>query len=178
MNFSKYEIVSMIAIFILFVVTVMVTQTQVNISNFASLTNLDSQQASIGVLSREFVDGSGNIDFEGIHDRENITELIVDDIERGGGSAVKEGDIVNVHYIGRLSDGTQFDSSRDRGQQFRFQVGAGRVITGWEQGILGMREGGTRMLVIPSEMGYGNQSVGNIPPNSTLIFVIELLSIE
>jgi FKBP-type peptidyl-prolyl cis-trans isomerase len=88
------------------------------------------------------------------------------------------GDTVTVDYVGRLESGTQFDSSYDRGVPFTFTAGAGRVIPGWDQGVPGMRVGGTRRLTIPPNLGYGLNQVGSIPPNSTLVFEIELLSIE
>jgi len=80
-----------------------------------------------------------------------------------------------VHYVGTLKDGTKFDSSRDRNQPFTFTIGKGQVIKGWEEGIMGMRIGGKRMLIIPSELGYGSGGAGEIPANSTLIFEVELL---
>ena len=103
--------------------------------------------------------------------------LVIDDVKRGSGKKVAESDRVEVHYIGALKDGTVFDSSRDRDRPFSFTVGEGRVIRGWEMGVLGMKEGGVRMVVIPPELGYGSRSQGPIPPDSTLIFEIELLSI-
>jgi FKBP-type peptidyl-prolyl cis-trans isomerase len=107
-----------------------------------------------------------------------IEQLVIDDIAPGTGVEVAEGDTVTVHYVGRLPDGREFDSSRGRNQPFTFTVGSGQVIQGWEQGLLGMQVGGQRILVIPPELGYGSQPAGPIPPNSTLIFAIELLEIN
>ena len=87
------------------------------------------------------------------------------------------GDTVSVHYVGTLTNGTVFDSSYSRNQPFTFRVGVGQVIAGWDQGIPGMKVGGKRRLTIPPSLGYGNQAVGSIPANSTLIFDVELLSI-
>jgi len=103
--------------------------------------------------------------------------LVVEDLVVGTGATAAVGDTVSVHYVGTLTNGTKFDSSYDRGQPFPFQIGAGRVIAGWEQGVPGMKVGGKRRLTIPPSLGYGNQANGSIPPNSTLIFDIDLLSI-
>ena len=107
-----------------------------------------------------------------------IERLVIDDVRIGTGVAVEDGDTVSVHYIGTLQDGTQFDNSYTRGKPFSFTVGAGRVIAGWEQGLVGMQVGGQRILVIPSELGYGSRAGGPIPPNSTLVFAVELLEIN
>lgn len=107
-------------------------------------------------------------------------ELTVEDLIVGTGEEVKNGNVLSMHYEGTLEDGTKFDSSYDRGEPFTFTVGAGQVINikGWDLGILGMKVGGKRALTIPPELGYGERSVGSIPPNSTLKFTVELLSIE
>lgn len=107
-----------------------------------------------------------------------VQNLLIVDLAQGSGREVKVGDTVSVHYIGTLRDGPEFDNSYKRGAPFSFQVGAGAVIAGWEQGIVGMREGGKRALVIPPELGYGAVSVGPLPANATLLFSIELLSIQ
>lgn len=96
----------------------------------------------------------------------------------GDGAEAKMGKMVAVHYTGRLEDGTVFDSSRQRGEPIAFTLGEGRVIAGWEIGIEGMKEGGTRTLVIPPELGYGAQGAGPIPANATLIFDVELVSVQ
>jgi FKBP-type peptidyl-prolyl cis-trans isomerase len=97
----------------------------------------------------------------------------------GRGAVAKPGENVRVHYVGTLTDGTKFDSSRDRNEPFVFPLGAGRVIKGWDEGVAGMRVGGRRRLVVPPQLGYGAAGAGGvIPPNATLIFDIELLGIE
>jgi FKBP-type peptidyl-prolyl cis-trans isomerase len=97
----------------------------------------------------------------------------------GHGATAKSGDTVRVHYVGTLANGQKFDSSRDRGQPFDFPLGGGRVIPGWDAGVVGMRVGGLRKLTIPPALGYGEQGAGDkIPPNATLIFTIELLAIN
>jgi FKBP-type peptidyl-prolyl cis-trans isomerase len=104
------------------------------------------------------------------------------DTEVGSGQEASKGQFVSVHYTGWLFDptaegnkGPKFDSSLDRGELFEFPLGAGHVIQGWDQGVVGMKIGGKRTLVIPSEMGYGSRGAGGvIPPNATLIFEVEL----
>ena len=110
--------------------------------------------------------------------RGNIKKMVIDDILVGTGAEVAEGDAVVVHYVGTLQNGQEFDSSKKRGVPFEFTVGEGRVIRGWEEGLVGMKVGGQRILVIPPDMAYGEAGVGPIPPNSTLVFAIELLEIK
>ncbi len=95
----------------------------------------------------------------------------------GEGRKPQAGDKVHVHYIGKLTDGTKFDSSRDRGQPFAFTLGRGQVIAGWDEGIALLGEGDQATLTVPPALGYGSQDLGIIPPNSTLIFEVELIEI-
>lgn len=108
----------------------------------------------------------------------SVKNLLIDDVIIGEGNAVEEGDTVSVHYIGTLQNGQQFDNSYTRGEPFTFTVGNNQVIEGWEQGLIGMQKGGQRILVIPPELAYKNQTVGPIPANSTLVFAIELVDIK
>jgi FKBP-type peptidyl-prolyl cis-trans isomerase len=107
-----------------------------------------------------------------------LKNMVIDDVKVGDGQEVVDGDTVSVHYVGTLQNGTEFDNSKKRGQSFEFTVGAGQVIRGWEEGLVGMKVGGTRILVIPPEMGYGDRGIGPIPPGATLVFSIELVEIK
>jgi FKBP-type peptidyl-prolyl cis-trans isomerase len=131
----------------------------------------------------ETVDKDGNVITPSPTDNSvevtNISnQLNMEDTIVGTGAEAKSGDTVSVHYVGTLTDGTQFDSSVDRGEPFEFTIGEGRVIQGWEQGIPGMKVGGKRVLTIPPSLGYGEQAAGSIPANSILIFEVELLAIK
>jgi hypothetical protein len=108
-----------------------------------------------------------------------VTALVKDDAKVGKGSAAKTGDTVRVHYTGTLLDGTKFDSSLDRSEPFEFTLGAGMVIKGWDDGIVGMKPGGKRKLTIPSDLAYGKSGRPPvIPPDSPLVFDVELLEIK
>ncbi len=104
--------------------------------------------------------------------------LYYEDLRAGTGAAAERGQTVVVHYTGWLPDGTQFDSSRDRGEPLSTPIGEGRVIRGWDEGIPGMRVGGQRLLVIPYDMAYGEGGRGEIPARATLVFDVELLDIR
>ena len=107
------------------------------------------------------------------------TGLIVEEVVIGGGAPAVAGQSVKVHYTGWLTDGTKFDSSKDRGDPFVFPLGAGKVIKGWDEGLLGMKEkNAKRLLVIPPDKAYGEKGApGVIPPNATLVFEVETYAI-
>ena len=113
------------------------------------------------------------------------TGLQYEDIKVGTGASPKVGDMVTVHYVGTFEDGKKFDSSRDRGTPFKFRLGVGQVIPGWDEGVATMKIGGQRKLVVPGKLGYGPRGIQDrhtgqyvIPPNATLVFDVELLGIN
>lgn len=126
-----------------------------------------------GLLNLDFTKRQGN------STRPEIKELSAQEIKVGTSSAgVAIGDIIVVHYIGALTDGKKFDSSYERKEPITVEIGKGAVIRGFEEGVIGMKIGGKRRILIPSELGYGAKGQGSIPPNSSLIFDIELLEIK
>ncbi len=126
-----------------------------------------SQSANAAEALKSATDSSGK-----------LVKLVVEDITEGTGAPVKNGDTITVHYTGTLQNGTRFDDSTLRGEPFTFTVGEGKVITGWDKGVVGMKVGGERVLAIPPSMGYGDRALGPIPPNSVLLFSIKLLEIQ
>ncbi len=106
-------------------------------------------------------------------------DLQIEEMVVGSGTEATKGNMVSVHYTGWLTDGKKFDSSLDRNDPFEFQLGAGYVIQGWDQGVQGMKIGGKRKLTIPAHLGYGARGAGGaIPPNATLVFEVELLGVR
>jgi FKBP-type peptidyl-prolyl cis-trans isomerase len=108
-----------------------------------------------------------------------MSSLQIEDLKAGSGAEATAGQTVTVHYVGTLTDGTKFDSSRDRNDGFTFKLGAGMVIKGWDQGVAGMKIGQLRKLTIPADLAYGARGYPPvIPPNSTLVFEVELLGVK
>lgn len=108
----------------------------------------------------------------------SVTELRIRDLEAGTGAEASPGRTISVHYTGTLLDGTEFDSSRGKGEPFEFQLGTGQVIPGWDEGLVGMRVGGRRELIIPANMAYGREGLGDIPPDAALKFDVELVDVK
>ncbi len=135
--------------------------------------NIDSgSNKTLGLETSEiqYASPSGNTKME--------DKLVIQDEVVGTGTEATSGKAVTVNYVGTLTNGTKFDSSYDRNKPFTFNLGAGEVIAGWDQGVAGMKVGGKRKLTIPPSLGYGSADMGVIPPNSTLIFEVELLKVE
>lgn len=179
---SKFEIIGIGASVLIMAVALYLVRIETSLLSSA---NLDSQAAQV-VKPGLIVVGDGENEnqerakalIEAADARGNLNKMVIDDIVNGTGDEVKEGDTVSVHYVGTLQDGYEFDNSTKRGQPFEFTVGEGRVIKGWEQGLVGMKVGGKRILVIPPDLAYGKQAIGPIPANSVLVFSIELLAIK
>jgi FKBP-type peptidyl-prolyl cis-trans isomerase len=108
----------------------------------------------------------------------DLKNIVSEDVVEGEGAEVKNGDLVSVHYIGTLQNGQQFDNSYVKGQPYTFTVGKGDVIKGWDLGLVGMKVGGQRILVIPPEYAYGKDGMYPIPGNATLVFSVELIEIK
>ena len=134
-------------------------------SFFSSPENVTGSRDSSRALSLE------DLDTEGLED------VLVEDVVLGDGDTLKGGERITVHYVGQLLDGTTFDNSLERGSPFTFTLGVGEVIAGWEMGLLGMKVGGVRALVIPPSLAYGDVELGPIPANSTLLFQVMLIEI-
>ena len=123
--------------------------------------------------------GSGDFAVDSAALTKTASGLQYQDVAVGNGDEARQGQVAVVHYTGWLTDGTKFDSSRDRGEPFSFPVGGGQVIAGWDEGVAGMKVGGRRKLVIPANLGYGEMGAPPvIPPGATLVFDVELLEVK
>ena len=114
-----------------------------------------------------------------MNQRTTASGLVIEDVVTGEGTEACIRNYVTVHYTGWLTDGSKFDSSKDRDEPFAFKLGASQVISGWDEGVQGMKIGGKRKLTIPPDLGYGRQGAGGvIPPNATLVFEVDLIDVE
>lgn len=179
---SKFEIIGIGISVLCMALALYLIRVETTFLSVAAEENQKAQLVNNGIV---VVDESGDVIgarkdalLEAADARGNIKKLMIEDILVGTGGEVKVGDSVSVHYIGTLQNGQEFDNSRKRGAPFSFTVGEGRVIKGWEEGLVGMKVGGHRILVIPPDLAYGENAVGPIPANSTLVFAIELIEIK
>jgi len=180
--FTKFELVGIIAsVCAMILALYLVTLETSFISGVDTRTQTASVQQGLVV-----VDGSSANSETALRDaltsaaspRGTLEGLVANDIRFGVGNAVEKGDTVVVNYVGTLQDGFEFDNSYKRGTPYTFKVGDGKVIKGWDEGLVGMKVGGARILVVPPEMGYGKEGFGPVPPNAPLVFSIELLEIK
>jgi FKBP-type peptidyl-prolyl cis-trans isomerase len=180
--FNKFELIGAGVSILCMAMALYLVQSETNLS---LLDNYQSQLAQAPQSSVVVVNAQGDRErertdayLEAANDNGTVERMVIEDIKVGDGVEVKKGDTVSVHYIGTLQDGTEFDNSKKRGQPFEFTVGGGQVIKGWDEGLVGMKVGGSRILVIPAEMAYGERGIGPIPPNATLVFAIELIEVK
>lgn len=177
---NKIEAIGILATVGCMALVLYVTRIDSPLLSIAQTQNSKTQAAAIVTSTEGGIDRSSlsqslqsAMDFTG-----KVDHMLIDDVLIGNGATVKNGDKVTVNYIGTLQNGKQFDNSYTRGTPFTFTVGAGEVIKGWDQGLIGMKVGGQRILVIPSDLAYGAQGAGPIPANATLVFAIELESVQ
>ncbi|HET8815254.1 MAG TPA: FKBP-type peptidyl-prolyl cis-trans isomerase [Solirubrobacterales bacterium] len=138
-----------------------------------------TEEEASGEKAAEEAEKRAKPKFVNVPDGAPPSKLVVKDLEEGTGPTAKTGDEVTVNYLGIVyKTGEQFDASWDRGEPFPFTLGSGAVIAGWEQGLEGMKVGGRRQLIIPPNLAYGAQALPGIPPNSTLVFVVDLLAVR
>lgn len=164
MNTRIIFIGTVVLIIVLFVIWLFARPTQTPI-------DLSQEGAQDSVAQQEQASNTNAME------EDTITELNVETTQEGSGPAAEAGDTLRVHYEGRLTNGTVFDSSYNRGEPIEFEVGTGQVIPGWDQGLLGVRAGQKLRLEIPADMAYGNRAVGPIPANSALIFDVEVVDV-
>lgn len=178
--FNRYEAIGIFVCVAIMAIALSVIRFKTDVFTLADSVDSDTQTALVSVADENTMDEEeledALIDASSVDG--TLRELVIDDVRIGSGEAVKDGDTVTVQYVGTTQDGVKFDSSYDRGIPYEFTVGDGKVIEGWDKGILGMKVGGQRILVIPAEMGYGNTQVGPISPNSPLVFSVELIAIK
>lgn len=177
------NIVPIVIVFIVVLIGAMGVYFVLNQNNQAALnlnlnlTPLPQSQPTTAIITSTEVRPSPSVidmnDFQATQSGLKIKDNVV-----GTGKEVKSGDTVTVNYLGTLENGTKFDSSYDRKTPFTTQIGVGQVIKGWDEGIVGMKVGGKRTLIIPPNLGYGEQAAGSIPPNSILIFEVEVLGVK
>jgi len=178
--FSKFELIGAGVCVALMALAIYLVQLQTAFDDMSNLQPAAVLESRVVVVPQSSGGQQAQAEalLEASDSRGNLNRMVVNDITIGTGPVVQTGDTVRVHYVGRLQDGTEFDNSRKRGEPLEFTVGAGRVIKGWEEGLVGMQVGGERILVIPPEKAYGDRGIGPIPGGATLVFSIELEGIN
>ena len=179
--FRKYELIGAGISIACMAIALYLIQVETNMAIAPELSQSASVQATDAIVVGKGADVTDERIValeEAVDNNGNVKTMVIDDIKIGDGAEVKNGDTVSVHYVGTLQNGTEFDNSNKRGAPFEFTVGGGQVIKGWEEGLVGMKVGGQRILVIPPEKAYGANGIGPIPGNATLVFAIELLEIK
>lgn len=180
--FNRVELAAGALSVIAIIAALYLVQERLNpVSQKVATQTAQAPQAGLIIVDDSSTDSSASLSeiIENSFDNQsNISRLITEDIKPGTGDQVKIGDTVLVHYAGRLQTGQEFDNSRKRGKPFEFTVGASEVIAGWDEGVVGMKEGGQRILVIPPDKAYGEDGFGPVPANATLVFMIDLLEIN
>lgn len=170
---NKYETIGVFASVALMAIALFLLQVDstdsvlTDSSQSASVVTVDETNASLETSLRD-----------AFADADTLQKMVLDDVRIGSGPEAEIGDTIAVHYVGRLKNGQEFDNSYRKGDPFTFTLGAGEVITGWDEGLAGMQVGGKRVLVVPPQLAYGDTGYGPIPPSATLIFVVELMSID
>lgn len=164
-----------IAVLIILVVLFVISAFEEKDENVKTITTETTETSE---TADEVTNVEDNLTQEQTMDTQNDNGLKIEVITGGTGAVAENGQTVSVHYTGVFEDGTKFDSSVDRGVPFEFVLGAGMVIKGWDQGVLGMKVGEKRKLTIPSDLAYGPNDYGPIPGGSTLIFDVELLGVK
>ena len=179
MTINKYEAIGMAASIAIMAIALWLISLETASSVDIDATTNDESEDSLIFIDQDDNQSAAVADaLREASDRGSLSKLVIDDVVIGAGDEVQPGDVVAVHYIGSLQNGQQFDNSYTRGQVFTFEVGKGAVIEGWDEGLVGMKVGGKRILVIPSELGYGSRGAGPIPADATLVFAIELVEIQ
>ncbi len=136
-----------------------------------------SQEAAV-VVAENGIEGASSAIEDSLSASGRVTKLVITDVALGYGSEVEEGDTVTVNYIATLQNGQEFDNSYKKGEAFTFKVGDTKVIEGWNKGMVGMKEGGQRVIIIPADMAYGKDGYGPIPGNATVVYAIELVTVR
>ena len=170
-NSNTFELIGLGLCILAVAVTVFQIQTRSAVTAVAQPSSVQNQ-AALAVVGAESDTQLTEVN------KEIPKDMTINDITLGAGAEAVNGATVSVHYVGRLDNGTEFDNSHKRGAPIEFTLGAGQVIAGWEEGILGMKVGGERTLVIPPDKAYGDAGIGPIPPNATLTFTVELVAVN